>query len=254
MKPVLAFATVTFAVTFALASPYEERRAAALKTCDEIDPARYQTGLYFNPDGYRSFYLRSECFQQAAVRFRDISLCARVRQRRALLSSSWGYSPGNCRSLVSAAIAKDRKTLEDLRHAYRASHMILRDFRIELNGNGRDFDIRPIVAGTTPHGYSLRFEILPEGSGLPTLIHADGYWIDNTTLSIYVRRSDIRQRAPDLSSDRRYIVAATMTLSLLVTTGDAEWSDAFTEAVFPLRERSQTVRKVITFPRELERR
>ena len=38
-------------------------------------------------------------------------------------------------------------------------------FRIERNGNGRDFDIIPTFTGAYGHGYQLIFEILdPDGS------------------------------------------------------------------------------------------
>jgi hypothetical protein len=249
MKPFLALAGTALAVASLLASPYDVRRAAAVKQCETIDPASYQSGLYFNPDGYRSYYLRSECFQKVAIRFRDVSLCAQVKQRRALLSSSWGYSPGNCRTLVAATLAKDRRTLEDTRRAYRSGHMTLRDFRIELDNNGRDFDFIPLTIGTSPHGYSLQFEVLP-ASGEPILLHSDGYWVDNSSLRIYIKRSDVRQFIPDLSPDRRYTVRATMTFSLPATSGEAVWSEKFADEVFPVRERSQTVTKIVAFPRE----
>ena len=246
---ILVGAAALVAVHPALASPYDERRAAAVKTCEAIDAAQYQTGLMFNPDGYRSYYVRSECFQKTAVRFRDAALCTRVRQRRALFSSSWGYSPGNCRKLVAAAVDADRRELEDVRRKYHAGHMTLRDFRIEPNGNGRDFDILPIVTGREPHGCTLRFAIAPaEGSGPPALIHSNGYWVDTTPLRIYVTRADIRQRVPGFSTDRPYTVVATMIFGLPTTTADAERSDEFIESIFPLRERSQSVTKLIAFP------
>jgi hypothetical protein len=61
---------------------------AALKQCQAIDPADYQSGLFFNPDGYRSYYVRSEYFQKTAVQFRDDALCADVRERSSLLSDA----------------------------------------------------------------------------------------------------------------------------------------------------------------------
>lgn len=61
---------------------------AALKQGQAIDPAEYQSGLFFNPDGYRSYYVRSECFQKTAVQFRDDALCADVRQWVSLLSDA----------------------------------------------------------------------------------------------------------------------------------------------------------------------
>jgi hypothetical protein len=62
-------------VTFAFPSGYTELRRAALKQCQAIDPADYQSGLFFNPDGYRSYYVRSECFQKTAFSF-AMKLCA----------------------------------------------------------------------------------------------------------------------------------------------------------------------------------
>ncbi len=244
-----AAAAAAVAVDPALASSYDQRRAAAVKSCEAIDAAQYQTGLAFNPDGYRSYYVRSECFQKAAVRFRDATLCTRVKRRRALFSSSWGYSAGNCRKLVAAGVAADRRELEDVRRRYLAGHMTLRDFRIEPNGNGRDFDIVPVITGRDPHGYTLQFAIAPaEGGGPPALIHTDGYWVDTTPLRIYVTRADIQQRVPGFSPSRPYTVVATMTYGLSTTTAEAERSDAFIESVFPARERSQSLTKVIAFP------
>ena len=66
----------------------DELKSAALKRCESIDPAAYQSGLAFNPEGYRSFYLRSECLQQVAIEFRDEALCSQVIERRSMLSSS----------------------------------------------------------------------------------------------------------------------------------------------------------------------
>ena len=88
---------------------YTELRMAALKQCQAIDPADYQSGLFFNPDGYRSYYVRSECFQKTAVQFRDEALCAEVRQRVSLLSSSWGYSRTRCRELVAQGRGRGSK-------------------------------------------------------------------------------------------------------------------------------------------------
>src|SRR6185295_1908727 len=109
------FATVVLPIVQTSPTAYDSARAAAVKTCEAINANEYQTGLAFNPDGYRSYYLRSECLQRTAVQFRDLTLCDRVRQRRALLSSSWGYSPGNCRTLVKQAVEADRAEIETIR-------------------------------------------------------------------------------------------------------------------------------------------
>src|SRR5262249_5158433 len=84
----LLILVLQLAVAAAPGATYDESRSAALGRCDAIDPAASQSGLIFNPAGYRSFYLRSECLQTTAVQFRDEALCSRVKQRRSLFFSS----------------------------------------------------------------------------------------------------------------------------------------------------------------------
>ena len=234
-------------------SQYEQHRAAAVRTCEAIDPARYQSGLLFNPDGYRSFYVQSECLQEAAVRFRDEALCARVRRRLALFWSSWGYSPANCRALVSEGAARDRTMLQTLRRAYDASHVVLRDFRIDLNNNGRDFELVPIVDGDAGHGYELRVEVTRPGSG-PAVLHSNGYWMTAASpLRVYLTRAEVQRLLPDLSPVTRYTITASMTFSVPTGDGNAEWSDAFIEDVFPRAARTQALAKTTSFPGEQRR-
>ncbi len=166
------FATVVLLFAQAPPSSYDTAKTAAVKTCDAIDANEYQTGLALNPDGYRSYYGRSQCFQNTAEQFRDRTLCDRVRQRRALLSSSWGYSPGNCRTLVGEAVDADRKEIEEIKRQYLAGSMVLGDFRIERNGNGRDYDVIPSFEGADGHGYMIAIEILPPG-GKPVAVHTE---------------------------------------------------------------------------------
>lgn len=227
------------------AAGYDEMRAAALARCQAIDPSDYQSGLAFNPDGYRSFYVRSECLQRTAVEFRDESLCRDVKRRRTLLWSSWGYSEAHCRELVKQGADADRKTLEQLKRRYADGAMRLRDFRIERNGNGRDFDIIPTFTGSYAHGYQLTFEILDAG---PILFYSTGSYLDATSnLRYYVPQSELRQRFPALTLNRSYAVRASVTLD--VGTGDTSgyWSPQFIERVFPVRDRTQSLVKQSLF-------
>ena len=123
---------------------YDELRAAAVKACQAIDPSQSRSGLFGNPDGYRSYYVQSECFQRAAVEFRDPALCSLVKRRLSFFSSSWGYSPPNCLKLVAEGVAADRAAIEDIKRKYLQAPVRLHDFRLERNGNGRDFDIIPV--------------------------------------------------------------------------------------------------------------
>ena len=223
-------------------STYDTAKAAAIKTCDAIDANAYQTGLAFNPDGYRSYYMRSQCLQKAAEEFRDRTLCDRVRQRRALLSSSWGYSPGNCRTLVGQAVDADRKEIEEIRRRYLASSMVLGDFRIERNGNGRDYDVFPSFEGADGHGYIIAIEIVPPG-GRPVAVHTDGYYVDpRSPLRLFIRQQDIKTRFPAFESGRSYQVRAIATFTLPVGGGLRFMSDTFLETVFPGTDDVQGIR------------
>lgn len=240
---ILALGVHAVGSTALSASDYDQRRASAIKACEAIDPARFQTGLVFNPDGYRSFYLRSQCFQEAAVVYRDETICAQVKQRPSLFSSSWGYSASRCRDLVKQGRDADRNELDSVKRLYRAGPLTMQGFRIERNGNGRDFDIIPTFTGTYAHGYQLTFEILdPDARRQPALLHTDGYYVNaGANLRLYVRQSDVRQRLPDLVLGRVYAVRATMTLSIGMGGPSGYWSDAFIEQVFPARERTQSL-------------
>src|SRR3569833_2394809 len=144
----------------AASSDYAQRKTAATQHCQSINPEDHQSGLAFNPDGYKSYYVQSECYQNAAMQFRDASLCERVRRRWSILWSSWGGSPGQCRLLVSQHMAEDRKEIDTERQRYLAGPARLRTFRVVPNGNGRDFDILPDFAPGYAHGYQLKFEIV----------------------------------------------------------------------------------------------
>jgi hypothetical protein len=223
------------------ASDYAARRAAAKQQCEAIDPGEYQSGLLFNPDGYRSYFVQSECFQKAAIQFRDPQLCDRVRQRWSLFSSSWGVSSSQCQKLVSNGVAADREELEKEKQLYDARPMRLQSFRIERNGNGRDFDLIPEFSAGNSHGYKLVFEIVGIHEQ-PILLHSDGYYVDaNSRLNIFVRQADIRSRFPEFQLNHTYKVRATVILSVGVGGASGYWSDEFIESTFPVRQRSQTL-------------
>jgi hypothetical protein len=245
---VAACAGSLFGAGTASGSGYAEMRAAAAKRCEAIDPAEYQTGLMLNPDGYRSYYVRSACYQRAAVEFRDESLCREVKRRWSLFSSSWGYSGKHCRQLVEDAVAGDRKELEEKRSRYRQGAVTLRDFQIERNGNGRDFDIVPAFEPGWAHGYTLRFEIVEAAAGGSVLLDTSGFYLSgNDNIRVFVRQADIRQRFAGFELGRPYRVRGTLTLSVATGRMGGRWSDAFIERVFPAAERSQSLVKDAVF-------
>ena len=235
--------------TNAFSASYDELRLAAVKRCEAIDPAAYQSGLLFNPDGYRSYYVTSECFQRIAVEFRDETLCAQVRRRYSLFSSSWGYSQAQCSKRVREGIAADEKVLAEIKQRYQQGAVRLREFRLERNGNGRDFDIIPAFTGEYAHGYVLRLEILQPGAGQEAvLLHSSGYYVDgNSNLRVFLRREQIRQRFPGLGLGQPYTMRATLILDIGAGGQGGRWSDAFIERVFPARERSQSLDREVRF-------
>ena len=236
--------------TAALGASYDERRSAAVALCEAIDPRDYQSGLLFNPDGYRSYFVRSECFQRVAREFRDASLCAQVRRRFSLFGSSWGYSRAQCLKEVQAAVAADREALEERRRQYLGQQPLrLVDFRIERSGNGRDFDIVPAFTGGHAGSYTLRFDVLaPDGTPRTAPFHSAGMNLDaGSNVRLYVRYADIRARWPEFAYGTRYTVRATLTLEVGPGSVGAWWSDAFVEGVFPWAERSQALEKDIGF-------
>jgi len=233
-----------------LVNKYGAQRAAAVSTCQAVDAEEYQTGLLFNPDGYRSYYARSLCYQNAAITFRDIKLCDLVKRRRALLSSSWGYSKSNCRKLVSEGIAKDREAIDRMKQDYQQGHVQLAGFRIERDGNGRDIDIIPEFSGEGAHAYELRFEILRKDSAaLPVLIDASRFSLKGAvdTIRIYVRTDDIRRRFPGFALNQTWPVRATLIYSAGTGTYQGQWSPAFIESRFPVKERTQILTREIRF-------
>ena len=228
---------------------YDELRAAAVRQCEAIDSARYQTGLALNSPGYRSYYERSRCFQDAAIQFRDESLCGHVWRRYSLFSSSWGYSASRCRELVAQAMTGDRAALEAVRRRHADGGMRMVDFTFEQNGNNRDFDIIPSFAGTYSGGYRLTFEIVHANTPRPpTVIHSAGYYVDATSnMRLFVTQAEIRQRFPDFEPGRTYSVRSTISLDPGMGGASGYWSDAFLESVFPARERARTLLKAVRF-------
>jgi hypothetical protein len=233
-----------------LLNDYDALRAAAISHCQAVDADEYQSGLLCNPDGYRSYYVRSQCYQQAAITFRDMELCDLVKRRRALFSSSWGYSKSNCRKLVSEGITQDREAIDRMKNGYQRGHVHLAGFRIERNGNGRDIDIIPEFSGEGAHPYVLRFELLREDpAASPVLLDVSGFSLSGGAdkIRIYVRTTDIRQRFPGFSLGQHWPVRATLVYSVETGSYRGQWSPVFIESRFPVRARTQTLTREIRF-------
>jgi len=235
------------AVSLAPAADYANERAAAVANCEAIDPGEARGGMIFNPDGHRSFYVRSECFQDAAVRFRDASLCDLVKQRWSLFGSSWGVSARQCRKEVEAGLEKDGAEIRALEADYAEGHIELVDFTVERNGNGRDFDIIPRFHGTSPHGYTLSFSLV---DGARTVeFHRSGYHLRGVgdQIRIYVPAESLRAALPGFSLDQAYVVKAVLELSIGRGGPGGRRSEAFVDDEFPPAARTQVMTRTVRF-------
>jgi hypothetical protein len=225
---------------------YAERKAAAVTRCHAIDPAESQTGLIFNPAGYRSFFIQSECFQQTAVLFRDEALCSLVKERQSLLFSSWAISPAQCRRLVAEGAQTDEGDLAEVKRRYLQEPVRLRDVRLQRNGNGRDFDVIPVFSGGFAHRYTLEIELVGESGRV--LVDRTSYHLDGSNnIRVFVRYDDLLKRYPQLTEDRPHVMRAVLVLEVGEGSPSGQWSDAFVERVFPLRDRRQSIDLEVRF-------
>ena len=236
--------------SMALASTYDDQLASAAEQCQSVDEDDYRTGLLGNPDGYRSYYARSVCFQKLAVEFRKVSYCSLVKRRYALFSSSWGYSESNCEALVSEGVRADTEALEEVRVGYERGPVELTDFRIERNGNGRDYDIIPVFSDGYQYSYTLEFHIVHSGDqSHATLLKSSGFRLKGSedNIRLFVRQAEIRSRLPGFVPGTTYLARATLTLSVGNGSHYARWSDDFVEKTFPERDRSQFIERRVNF-------
>jgi len=229
-----------------LASLYDGQLRRGLEECERIERSAHESGMWLNPEGYGSYYLRSACFQRLAVRMRALDLCKQVRRRWSLLSSSWGYSEGNCIELVKQGIGQDQEALAQLRREYHSGPVKLTGFRVERNGNGRDYDIVPSFAPGYASGYHLAFWIIADGKRY--LLCESGFHLTgDDNIRMFEYRKDIVHRFSAFRPGNRYTVQAELALSISTGSQAGWWSPEFIEAEFPAAERTQLLSLEVLF-------
>ncbi len=238
---------LTCASLQALGNPYEEQRAAAVASCSSIDPDESRSGMVLNPDGLRSYYVRSKCFSDAAVTYRDAELCGEVRRRWLSPFSSWKVSSSECEKQVADGIRNDEAALTERKRAYLAGHVELAGFTVYRHGNRRDFEVVPTFGGTGRGTYLLTLTLV--ASGQRHDIHNSGYSIDSGTsnIGIYLRASDISAAYPGFSPAGTYDLEATLTYAIGSGTTAGRWSDDFINRHFPTAERSEHLMRTVAF-------
>jgi len=224
------------------AAEQEENQQAGFEACQQISSTDYETGLWLNPEGYRSYYKRSACMQRLAIEFRDPSLCDEVRRRLALFSSSWGYSRRNCRSLVAEKLDRDRSGLEELRNNYLNLPMTAISVTLEPNGNGRDFDIIPRFSEGLPQGYELQFYLVEDNGARHQIFRHDGFLAGSeSNLRLYLPRQELLANFPGIEFGRDYMLETSVTLSVGQRYIDGWLRRELLDEVFPRAERTQTL-------------
>jgi hypothetical protein len=191
-------------------------------------------------------FTRSACLQDAAVTFRDATVCTEVKERTSIFFSSWGYSPRRCVELVQQGEAADRRELETLRRQYDADGVAIGDFQIERNGNGRDYDIVPSFRGRLAHSYTLTFEVVSGANTVP--IYSDSTFVDDTSrLRLYLPRADLVSRFPAFRDNTSYSVRAVMTLDVGSGSPSGYWRPAVIDQLFPVSARTSSTTRTIRF-------
>ena len=67
------------------------------------------------------------------------------------------------------------------------------------------------------------------------------------TIRIYVRTADIRRRFPGFSLNQSWPVRATLVYNVGTGSQSGQWSPAFIESRFPVKQRTQTLTREIRF-------
>lgn len=244
----LALLSILAGLAASVHASYESHYESGAANCQKIDPDEYQSGLFMNPSGSQSYYLRSACFQRLAVKLRAIEFCDEVRRRWALFSTSGNYSKGRCRELVKAGLADDSEELLSLRRRYEANPRRLLDLKISKNGNGRDYDLVPTFSRDGfSYGYTIAVYLL-KPSGQRVLIDENGFNLrGGERIRMFARSRDITRRWRGFRPGETYDVEVTMTLSVGHGPPQRMRSEAFMESVFPTGSRQQVLKTRATF-------
>jgi hypothetical protein len=203
--------------------------------CLGIPAGAYETGLLFNPAGYRTWFKRARCLQRLAVEWRDPELCSEVRQRRSLFFDGSAISEKACAEAVSSQLSEDRERIASTRivdfHRLGqvrfarpdpgANHLLL---HIETHGRH---------AGT----YHVRVEAWPHDGAEPVVIAEYSQPLGTSDHSL--TRSIPYERLSAVTGDQSTAsnLRARVTLELL----PRSHLDHFTLALIPIEARRSSV-------------
>ncbi len=182
-----------------------------VETCREMSHLSFRTWLFFNPKGRQTYYLRSECFQQMAVRERDESLCNEVVERKSLYFNGSGVSPGACRE----AVLKQKQPDSAARVRPEAIHRI-RTVTITRIPYSDTVDVRVSTTGSLWGTYRLSMSLHDaRGNFLGALTSREAHlgYPSRDALGMVINRRDVQQAAgPRYRAGERYVLAVSLEL------------------------------------------
>ncbi len=219
-----------------------DARAADVARCEAIDPEESVTGLLFNPPGRKTKFVRSSCLQRLAVRYRDASLCAQVRERTSVFFDGSAISRAACQARVAEAARTDAPVLIQDIHR-------LAEVAFFGNGNGRDMDIHIGFSGAYAHRYALTVAMLDEaGTGSRILDSRERHIGAHTsTLRLLIRAEQMAEAARALAVTPPYRFRITLALV------EPAWREVAQFAALGRDERQSVVERRVdpgTLPRD----
>lgn len=195
----------------ASADQFTEHKQQRIEQCKRVNDSAYSTGLVFNPRGYATMFHRSRCFQELAIKERDLSLCGEVKERKSWLFDGSGISETSCRDLVAQRVQQDKQlaALQDFRLIHR-----LQSIQFFRNGNGRDFDIHVKTTGSLSGSYELSvlFSRPGESGHIELFSTAFSYGDASTPKKVWLKRSMLVEKLGTSFTESEWIVKVTFQL------------------------------------------
>lgn len=177
--------------------------------CNSIPKKKLYTNLFFNPPGYQSYYARSECVFDLAVKQRNPKLCKYVKEHKALFLDGSHFTQKNCLLKTQERITRDKQYAKQ----YKGFNHKIQKAYFTLNGNGRDFDFIIETLGTKRRSYKLTLELIDAKENLG-ILHSNGYSFgeNNTSLNLYIRKQNLIALLKHRPIKRKYKVKLTLAL------------------------------------------
>jgi hypothetical protein len=186
---------------YANANNYGDKLSDKIEKCRAIPEDEIQSigiGIF---SAKPSYYMRSKCFFELAIKERRPELCTHVKE----LANPY-YTSNNCKKKTQEKIAKDWSYAEQLSGVH---HKIEKAF-FKRNNNGKDFDFVITVTGKKRICYKMELTI---GS---RVLYSDfqTFFNERRELHLYFPKAELVNRLDGLAIDETHRVKITLTKSI----------------------------------------